>query len=47
MTTDQGIKINCNVKDAFPGALTEKQIERWVTEYDTFIFIEKEFKYTF
>ena len=46
--TDQGIKVDCAVKDVFPGALTEKQIGTMcANEYDTFTFIESEFDYTF
>lgn len=48
MVTDQGIKVDCDVKDEFPDALTEKNIGSFTeNEYDTFIYIEEYFSYGF
>lgn len=48
MTTDQGIKIDCDVAEEWPNALIEKNIGYMCAdEYDTFKFIEEEFEYEF
>ena len=48
MVTDQGIKVDCDVKKEFPDSLTEKNIGTMCEyEYDTFIYIEKHFSYGF
>jgi hypothetical protein len=48
MTTDQGIKIDCDIEEELPNSLIEKHIGHMCAdEYDAFIFIEKEFEYGF
>ena len=48
MTTDQGFKIDCDIKEEIPDALIERHIGHMCAdEYDTFKFIEKELEYGF